>query len=184
MIGVVRLSATAAASIVEHAAASVDGRETGGILLGYDETELGETLVMHAGDAGPNAERRTDFFRRDLAHAQRLADTAYEETCSHWVGEWHTHPDGPLEPSGTDLLTYQALLDDTELEFESFLAVIVGPGPDGWAAPMAAAWMIEPNRTLPVHLLTPPAASSCSLNNRNTIRGNAPMTTAARGADR
>jgi integrative and conjugative element protein (TIGR02256 family) len=154
MIGVVRLSAAAAASIVEYTTASADGSETGGILLGYDETELGEMMVMHAGDAGPNAERRADFFQRDLAYAQQHADTAYEETCSYWIGEWHTHPDGHLAPSSTDLRTYHDLLRDPELLFQTFLALIVGPGADGWTSPTVAAWTIESQGATPAQLLT------------------------------
>src|SRR5436189_6438762 len=72
----VELSARALDAIVTHAAASADGCETGGILLGYEENDLGAMLVMQAGDAGPNAERRPNFFRRDLTHAQQLADEA------------------------------------------------------------------------------------------------------------
>ena len=54
----VRVAASAAAMIARAAAASTNGRETGGILLGFDESDLGELLVMEAGDPGPNAERR------------------------------------------------------------------------------------------------------------------------------
>lgn len=154
MIGVVRLSAAAAASIIAYAAVSADGSETGGILLGYDETELGEMMVMHAGDAGPGADRRPDFFQRDLAHAQRHADAAYEETCSYWIGEWHTHPNGHLAPSSTDLRTYDDLLRDPELSFQTFLALIVGPGADGWTSPAVAAWTIASQGATPAQLLT------------------------------
>jgi integrative and conjugative element protein (TIGR02256 family) len=149
----VRLSARALAAIATHAAASADGRETGGILLGFDESELGETLVMEAGDPGSDAERRPDFFKRDLAHAQRLADEALANTSSRWIGEWHTHPGGALAPSRTDLRTYRSFLRDPELGFGFFLALIVGPGEQGWAKPRACAWLIEQRRILPALLL-------------------------------
>ena len=149
----VRLSARALEAIATHAAASADGRETGGILLGYEENDLGAMLVMEAGNPGPNAERRPDFFRRDLTHAQRLADEALANSGSRWIGEWHTHPGGTLAPSRTDLRTYRSFLRDPELGFSSFLAVIVGPGEEGWARPRAAAWLIEPRRILSALLL-------------------------------
>lgn len=136
-----------------HAAASADGRETGGVLLGYEESNLGATLVMEAGDPGPKAERRRDFFQRDLAHAQRLADEALARSGARWIGEWHTHPGGALAPSRTDLRTYRSFLRDPELGFSSFLAVIVVAGEDGWLRPKAAAWLIEPRRVLPALLL-------------------------------
>jgi integrative and conjugative element protein (TIGR02256 family) len=149
----VRLSARALAAIATHATVSADGRETGGILLGFDESELGEMLVMEAGDPGPNAERRPDFFNRDLAHAQRLADEAHATTSSDWIGEWHTHPGGALAPSRTDLRTYRSFLRDSELGFSVFLALIVGPGDEGWTKPRARAWLIEQRRFLPALLL-------------------------------
>lgn len=153
MTGCVRLSEGALATIVREASASNDGRETGGILLGFDAAPLTEALVMEAGDPGPDAERRTDFFRRDVEHAQRLADEAFTRTTSRWIGEWHTHPHGHLVPSRKDLRTYRGFLRDPELAFDSFVAVIVGPGDDGWTKPRAAAWLIEPRSILPALLL-------------------------------
>jgi integrative and conjugative element protein (TIGR02256 family) len=149
----VRVIAPAAATIAREAAASVDGLETGGILLGFDESDLGELLVLEAGDPGPNAERRADFFQRDLEHARRLADDAYAQTTARWVGEWHTHPRGHLVPSRVDLKTYRGFLRNPQLEFAMFLAIIVGPGDDGWNRPRAAAWLIEQRRLFPAFLL-------------------------------
>jgi integrative and conjugative element protein (TIGR02256 family) len=149
----VRLARDAVATIALEAAASSDGCETGGILLGFDADELGDMLVMEAGGPGPGAERRPDFFRRDLAHAQRLADEAYTRTTARWLGEWHTHPHGVLSPSRTDLRTYRGFLRDPDLHFETFLAVIIGPDDGRWEKPRAAAWLIERRRILSAFLL-------------------------------
>jgi integrative and conjugative element protein (TIGR02256 family) len=154
----VRLARDAAMTIAREAAASADGRETGGILLGFDASEFGELLVLDAGDPGPAAERRPDFFQRDTNHARRLAEEAYRRTTARWVGEWHTHPRGRLAPSRVDLRTYRSFLRDEDLHFPVFLAVIVGPGEEGWTRPRATAWLIEPRRVLPA-LLLPTAAS-------------------------
>lgn len=153
----VRLAKEAVATIAAEAAVSADGCETGGILLGFDADELGELLVMEAGGPGPGAERRHNFFRRDLEHAQRLADETYTRTTARWIGEWHTHPHGALAPSRKDLRTYRRFLRDPELHFETFLAVIVGPRDSKWDRPRAAAWLIESRGVLPALLL--PTAS-------------------------
>ena len=157
----VRVARAAAETIARQAIASADGLETGGILLGFDAGELGELLVMDAGDPGPGAERRADFFRRDLDHARRLADEAYRTTTARWVGEWHTHPRGRLVPSHIDLRTYRRFLRDDDLHFPVFFALIVGPRNDGWERPCATAWLIEPRRTLPTVLL--PTAAPLTL---------------------
>jgi integrative and conjugative element protein (TIGR02256 family) len=149
----VRLTPEAVATIAVEAEASADGLETGGVLLGFDADALGEALVMEAGGPGPRAERRGDFFRRDLEHAQALADHAFARTTARWIGEWHTHPHGQLAPSRKDLRTYRGFLRDPELAFDSFVAVIVGPGGEGWQKPRAAAWLIETRRILPALLL-------------------------------
>jgi integrative and conjugative element protein (TIGR02256 family) len=149
----VRLTHEAVTTIAAEAEVSTDGLETGGILLGFDADALGEALVMEAGGPGSRAERRGDFFRRDLEHAQALADDAFARTTARWIGEWHTHPHGQLVPSRKDLRTYRSFLRDPELAFDSFVAVIVGSGDEGWRRPRAAAWLIETRRVLPALLL-------------------------------
>jgi len=139
--GRVRLSEGALATIAREAPASSDGRETGGILLGFDAQLPMEALVMEAGDPGPRAERRSDFFRRDVEHAQRLADEAFARTTSRWIGEWHTHPQ-PEAPSRTDhgamramtrrnnyavAMVVAALLPDDTVQFYALLSL-----PDTW----------------------------------------------------
>ncbi len=97
-----------------------------------------------AGDPGPNADRRPDGFVRDLDHARRLGDIAYERDGSVWVGEWHTHPGGPLTPSPTDLGTYATLLADPDLAFERVLSLIVTPCPlHGWEETRTTAWIVD-----------------------------------------
>lgn len=141
---VVRLSSVAISVISTEATASADGLETGGILLGHDD---GDTLrVTIAGDPGPGALREKRRFLRDLAHARALADDAYEHDSSVWIGEWHTHPDGPPEPSDVDLATYAKHLADDRLGFDRFLSVIVLPCREhGWEHVSAVAWVVAGN---------------------------------------
>jgi integrative and conjugative element protein (TIGR02256 family) len=122
----------------------MDGSETGGILLGHDR---GETItVTRAGDPGPHSDRRPDGFLRDLAHSRRLADEAYNEDGSVWVGEWHTHPAGPGVPSRTDEETYRRLLAEPELGFTRLASIIVIPCQEhGWSELVLAAWTADTN---------------------------------------
>src|SRR5205807_598109 len=113
--------------IVGEAPSSVDGRETGGILLGHDPGPGAIPQITVAGDPGPRADRRPDGFNRDLEHARRLADAAFARDGSIWIGEWHTHPGGPPCPSPMDMTTYTSLLEDDELGFVRLLSLIVTP---------------------------------------------------------
>ena len=117
--------------LARHAAASSDGRETGGIVLGRDGGLGGDLHVLHCGDPGPVAVRRRSQFSRDVAHAQRLADAAAASDGSAWIGEWHTHLVDLPTPSDADLRTYRRLLDDPDTQLSRLLALIVLQGAAG-----------------------------------------------------
>jgi integrative and conjugative element protein (TIGR02256 family) len=139
---VVTLTANVADVIANEARGSADGTETGGIVLGHDRD--GELLVTVVGGPGPAALRTPNRFKRDLAHAQALADDAYDRDGSVWIGEWHTHPKGPATPSAVDLNTYATHLADPTLEFSRFLSIIVLPCDEhGWQHVSAVAWVME-----------------------------------------
>lgn len=124
------------------------GLETGGILLGRPHKSTLE--IRWAGDPGPNAIRQPQYFLRDLEHAQGLADQAWQIDGSQWIGEWHTHPYGPVEPSITDVRTYKQLLQDQELGFDGFMSLIVTPTNLGHAV---NAWHIDATGMVRVQLI-------------------------------
>lgn len=151
---IVTITDTALTAIITGARSAADGRETGGVLLGHYRAQADQLLdVVHAGDAGPRAVRRANFFRRDVAHAQALADLAYVTDGSIWLGEWHTHATGPA-PSVQDLVSYDLLLTDPELHFHLLLAVIALPDPDHrWDRPRLSGWLVTPSQARQVPLL-------------------------------
>lgn len=131
----------AARKLVELAVIAEDGLETGGILLGHDHGLAEPMVVRDCGGPGPAAIRRRAYFRRDTKHAAAVAAQAAAADGSAWIGEWHTHGVAMPEPSGRDLRTYRKLLDDPELAFARFLAVIVIADRElGWRMPLLSAW--------------------------------------------
>lgn len=136
----VAIATTALGVILAECARCPIGIETGGLLLGRP---LGSTLtITRAGEPGPRAEHGPGRFRRDLQHAQRLAEQAWEHDRSQWVGEWHTHPHDDPTPSRIDLGTYTGFLADLELGFDQVLALIVAPP---WASTSSVhAWLVRP----------------------------------------
>lgn len=139
-------------TISAEARRSADGLETGGVLLGQASGDLIE--IRHAGDPGPGATRGTHTFHRDLAHAQHLADAAWQRDRSVWIGEWHTHPSGDLTPSAVDLDSYLRHLHDTDLGFDLFVAMICGLGSGGVVT--AAAWLVTRELLEPLEVRTTP----------------------------
>jgi integrative and conjugative element protein (TIGR02256 family) len=144
MNGRLDLTPAAVDAIKALAPDSADGRETGGILIGRGPDPAGLIVIDEAGDAGPAAIRRPDFFLRDRAHAERLAQTAWADREGVWVGDWHTHPLGGPQPSERDLRTYAGLLAAAELEFRVFVSIIVVPDQEaGWREPHLYPWLFE-----------------------------------------
>jgi integrative and conjugative element protein (TIGR02256 family) len=135
--GCAYLQKAAVDSIVLESATSDMGVETGGILLGrYDSDGY---VVSVAGGPGPDAVHERDYFLRDLRHAKSLAAYAWNTDMSQWIGDWHTHPDGPLIPSPADLRSYRMHLKDPELGFTSFLSIVARTTGRGVAL---AAWAV------------------------------------------
>jgi len=128
-------------AIHKEAGRSQDGSETGGILLGFEETRSGSFWVTQAGGPGPKAERSPTFFCRDLDHAERLAERAFSIDGSQWIGDWHTHPCGPSALSQVDLRSYRKVLANSCLEV--FLAILLLPGSAGWLDPRAGAFLVS-----------------------------------------
>lgn len=144
----VLITQSAVASIAREACRSVDGLETGGILLGTDDG--GVIVIKHAGDPGPEAKRSERAFVRDNDHARRLANEVWVLDGSQWIGEWHTHPNLELIPSSLDLNSYFRHLRDPELGLERFVAIIVGVGSD--VGVVASAWTIDSSSASMVEL--------------------------------
>jgi integrative and conjugative element protein (TIGR02256 family) len=145
----VEIEESARSQIERLASESIDGRETGGILLGHEPKSADQVLRVHfAGDAGPAAVRRPDFFLRDLEHARGLAASQWDRSRFVWIGEWHTHLHGDPRPSRTDLATYAKLLAKSELQFKVFVAIIVvaGAGSD-WTRPLLTPWLFSQEPT-------------------------------------
>jgi integrative and conjugative element protein (TIGR02256 family) len=141
--GVIQITAQALAAIRAESLASSDGKETGGILLGHEPGEPEPIVISIAGDPGPGARRSRSDFQRDLAHAERLADAAYLRDQSVWVGEWHTHPRGPVCPSDRDLRTYRRFLLDPELHFTRVASLIVTCEDDHWDDVEISGWSVS-----------------------------------------
>jgi len=136
------LERAALVSILTESQASADGRETGGLLIGFDVPE--GLLVTDAGAPGPKGVRRNDFFMRDVDYAEDVLRDVFMRTGAVWVGDWHTHPGYPNGPSRTDTKSYMRLLADAELNFDAFLAVIVTSASGNFCDSKLAAWAAFP----------------------------------------
>lgn len=87
--------------------------ETGGVLLGYwarpatAGVQTGDVVITMALGPGPLAEHRRFSFTPDHGYHEREIAAAYAASGRRWtyLGDWHTHPNGPGELSRQDEAT-------------------------------------------------------------------------------
>ncbi len=83
--------------------------ETGGILLGIASRE--DIWIEEAIGPGPLAKHEKSCFVPDHEYQERAIEAAYVESGHRiqYLGDWHTHPGGPLVLSRSDRRTFKAI---------------------------------------------------------------------------
>lgn len=99
--------------------------EVGGWLLGYWTADESNVVITHATPPGPCG---TPFGVRISArgHRERF-DQAWAASDGHvtFVGDWHTHPGGPVAPSDKDRAALSKLATQHDYGTPQPLAIIV-----------------------------------------------------------
>lgn len=113
--------------------------ESGGILLGY--VSASEAVVTGYVDGGPHAIRsRASFAPDQKYHVDAIAQVYRESLCGTvYLGDWHSHPDGPLALSWKDRRTLRTIATYREARIPTPLVMIIG-GRDDW---IVAAWTVR-----------------------------------------
>jgi integrative and conjugative element protein (TIGR02256 family) len=81
--------------------------ETGGVLMGYWAEDHAGVVIADVVGPGPKAAHKRMSFVPDHLYQDREIARLYRESGRRvtYLGDWHTHPDGPLELSVVDRLT-------------------------------------------------------------------------------
>jgi integrative and conjugative element protein (TIGR02256 family) len=99
--------------------------EVGGWLLGYWSETRDALVVTHA---TPPAFRGSPLGVRIGARGHRRRFDEAWERCEHrvtFLGDWHTHPGGPTQPSPTDRKAMKQLSEDGDYDTPEPLIAIV-----------------------------------------------------------
>ena len=102
-------------------------RETGGLLLAEQLDDQGRFRVVDV-TVDPSGGESTYFERRPELHAQAL-EAFFEKNGNefgrfNYLGEWHSHPSFPVDPSVTDIRTMQAMVEDVgNIDFSVLMIV-------------------------------------------------------------
>lgn len=102
-------------------------RETGGLLLAEQLDDQGRFRIVDV-TVDPKGGESAYFERRPELHAQAL-EAFFERNGNdfsrfNYLGEWHSHPSFPVNPSITDIRTMQAMVDDVgNIDFSVLMIV-------------------------------------------------------------
>ena len=104
------------------------GVETGGVLVGFVDSDLNAVVVTAASGPGPNALHTPNTFNRDRAFCQAFLERHVAATSGvvDFVGEWHKHREPDPQPSPIDANTYCGLAQDPACHLALPLVLIVG----------------------------------------------------------
>ena len=81
--------------------------ETGGVLLGYYDFNVGAVVVVVGLSAPPDSKASPGSFERGIAGLAKAVSEASRRTAGivNYIGEWHSHPPGhSASPSKDDLI--------------------------------------------------------------------------------
>jgi integrative and conjugative element protein (TIGR02256 family) len=78
--------------------------ETGGVLLGYVDSNTNNLVITVSTSPGPEAIHQQSYFLRDRTYCQENIDRCYRESngAIDYVGEWHKHPISDMALSPMD----------------------------------------------------------------------------------
>lgn len=95
-----------------------------------------DAVITHASGPGPKATHGMWTFERDPVSGQSFIDEIFEQSggAFTYLGEWHTHPWGRLEPSIRDLRTMRMIpLEPRSYQPRPILVVHSGPWSRYWS---------------------------------------------------
>jgi integrative and conjugative element protein (TIGR02256 family) len=108
---------------MEEIALNSDGKETGGIVLGFN---VGKDIqVTDVSGPGPNADRSPTHCLRDTGYCREFLAEHYKQTGADYVGEWHSHVINVRSLSMGDIGTLVRILVDPDYDFVTFAVFLV-----------------------------------------------------------
>ncbi|MCB1058330.1 MAG: Mov34/MPN/PAD-1 family protein [Acidobacteria bacterium] len=104
-------------------------RETGGILLGFYNASLDLATITMVEPAPPDSRSGKFSFARGIHGLALTISRAWSSKTirkRYYLGEWHTHPDGPPVPSPQDIYQMKAVAQDPGYHCPEPLLIILG----------------------------------------------------------
>ena len=102
--------------------------EVGTSLVGCYSNDGFEASVIDLAPLSPDSRGSRSSFYRGVAGLRKFFEKLYRTFSGkrHYVGEWHSHPDGVPIPSGTDDQNQLAIAEDPETGCPECILIIIG----------------------------------------------------------
>lgn len=109
--------------------------ETGGVLVGYRGGVAGTVITDVVGPGAGARHGRTWFLPDHLYHEQEVARLYQQSGRLHvYLGDWHSHPNGPTSLSSKDTRTLRRIASDAHARVREPVMLVVAGSPNrGWA---------------------------------------------------
>jgi [CysO sulfur-carrier protein]-S-L-cysteine hydrolase len=101
-------------------------REFGGLLVGYYADDFKTCFIETTILPKKYKSSRYNFERGKEGLKGKLTEFYNNEPRLIYVGEWHTHPDGSTEPSGTDFNAMIEIAESDEVLIRNPILLILG----------------------------------------------------------
>ena len=107
-------------------------REIGGVLfgehVGEDDFRLIAATEQRRRGRAVSFKRKSSTARRELRKLSRKYEDDHERY--NYLGEWHSHPNVPAQPSAQDEHKMWSILEDPECDSNFLVLIIVRLGPE------------------------------------------------------
>jgi integrative and conjugative element protein (TIGR02256 family) len=130
--------------------AVADRIETGGILIGTYNPQRDTAIVSHVLPAPADSKAGPTWFERGIKGLRAALEQAWQTEHTHYLGEWHYHPNAAPNPSPRD----QSQMRDLKLRrgfrvVEPIMLIIGGHSSSQWATRA----FVYPNTGMQIELL-------------------------------
>jgi len=112
-----------------------DGKETGGILIGYYNPNHDNAIVTDVSSPPTDSKRGPTSFIRGIRGLQSWLNRLWKRQRHYYLGEWHFHPFADPTPSMTDIGQLKKFSKTPSLRCPEPVMLIIGDDPNRkWTA--------------------------------------------------
>lgn len=118
---------------LEVECSKADGREIGGILIGYYSVDNSTAIITEASSPPQDSTYGYNWFRRGVAGLKSILARRWQNTGrrTYYVGEWHYHPAVQVMPSDDDFSQMQEINRSSNYQSKEPIMLIIGQKHEG-----------------------------------------------------